>query len=155
MVISCFSILESVIVVMANQENDNLKSEAKMDEETLLQLHTTLFECLSFIVQSLKGHKEKEASRKHSEIQLQLHYMIAAIRLLGAWLAEDSLSLSDDVYSLLPYLLGLCDCVENDILKFLLPGFNHFAADCKPRNILVSNGLLDILLKHVQCYNKR
>ncbi len=32
----------------------------------------------------------------------------AAVRVLGAWLAEESLALSEQVYKLLPFLLKLC-----------------------------------------------
>lgn len=32
----------------------------------------------------------------------------AAVRVLGAWLAEESLALSEQVYQLLPFLLQLC-----------------------------------------------
>ncbi len=149
MVICCFSILESVIVLMANQETQELTtSKPKIDEETLLQLHGTLLECLSFIVRSLKEHEEDEVSEKYSETKPQHHYLVAAIRLLGAWLAEDSLSLFDELYSLLPYLLRLCDNDDKDVLKFLLPGFHSLVADCEP--MLMKKGLLDVMLKHVQ-----
>ena len=33
--------------------------------------------------------------------------VLASIRVLGAWLAEESLALSKDVYALLPFLLKL------------------------------------------------
>ena len=147
-IVSCFSIMESVILIMANQESGLNDKDKKIDEETLLHLHTTLMECLKFLVQSLK---ELEASKEHFGCQEHSQYLTAAVRLLGAWLAEDSLSLSNEVYSLLPFLLKLsCDNVENDMLKFLLPGFNHLVADEKPRRLLIECGLLPALLKHIQ-----
>ena len=33
--------------------------------------------------------------------------VLASIRVLGAWLAEESLALSEDVFALLPFVLNL------------------------------------------------
>ena len=62
-------------------------------------------------------------------------------------MAEDSLALSSEVYSLLPFLVKLCK-EEEDLLKFLLPGFSHLLAETKPRHILLSLGLVKLLIKH-------
>ena len=153
-VIPCFSILESVIVLMANQEE--VEHGTKMiDEETLLQLHTTLMESLSFIVKSLKTHEDQVSGELSGSMNLYPGYLTAAVRLLGAWLAEDSLSLSDEIFSIIPFLLRLCDSVQDDVLKFLLPGFSNLVTDVEPRRILVENGLPSVLLKHVHCHMKR
>ena len=150
-VIASFSILESVIVLMANEETEHIK---QISEETLLQLHTTLMECLSFLVKTIKTHKE-ERKTFPSSTPPPIEHIVPSVRLLGAWLAEDSLSLSDGIYSLLPYFLCLCESVENDVLKFLLPGFSNLVTDTMPRRLLLENDLLSVLLEHVRYHMRR
>ena len=149
--IASFSILESVIVLMANEETEHIK---QINEETLLQLHTTLMECLSFLVTTLKTHEEVRKTFPSSSPP-PVEHIVPSVRLLGAWLAEDSLSLSDGIYSLLPYLLCLCESVKNDVLKFLLPGFSNLVTDSTPRRLLLESGLLRVLLEHVRYHMKR
>ena len=77
------------------------------------------------------------------------------MRVLGAWLAEETLSLSSDVYHLLPFLIELChhhlkEGEDEDQLKFLLPGLSHLSAEDKPRKILLKAGLQKLLLVYIQ-----
>ena len=79
----------------------------------------------------------------------------AAVRVLGAWLAEETLALSSDVYHLLPYLLELCHHrlltqQTEDLLKFLLPGLSHLTAEDKPRRVLLKADLQKLLLAYMQ-----
>ena len=103
--------------------------------------------------------------------------MGAAVRVLGAWLSEESLALSEEVYKLLPFLLRLCgsslserpapqtgeldsdgvaSCVEMDssqevdLLKFLLPGLCHLTAEDKPRAILLKANIQKTLSQRFQ-----
>ena len=70
--------------------------------------------------------------------------LIAIVRVLGAWLAEETLTLSSELYQLLPRLLEMCQShlkqgqgergeeVERDLnnpLRFLLPGLSHLMAE--------------------------
>jgi hypothetical protein len=85
---------------------------------------------------------------------------------LGAWLAEESLALTTQLYQLLPTLLNMCEAclqlaqaetergetegagiVENP-LKFLLPGLSHLVADNAPRAI-VKTILPQLLLQYM------
>ena len=108
-------------------------------------------------------------------------YMSCAVctRVLGAWLAEENLVLSTDVYKLLPFLMKLCDasCTEEslntlgesahsatgdqrasdhgaaepeNLIKFLLPGLCHMTAEDKPRRILLEADVQRILVSHFQ-----
>ena len=147
--VHCFSILENVIILLACQEDEGAK--CKIKEESKLQLHTTLMEFFAFLVRSLKTLTDG----KSLQSQPTLSYLTAVIRLLGAWLAEDSLSLTDELYSLLPFLIGQCYNIENDTLKFLLPGFNHLVTETKSRRILIGSGLMNVLMKHMQYYSDR
>ena len=99
--------------------------------------------------------------------------------MLGAWLAEENLVLSTDVYKLLPFLMKLCDVSgteeslhtlgepahgvtsgqrasghgamePEDLIKFLLPGLCHMTAEDKPRRILLEADVQRILVGHFQ-----
>ena len=74
-----------------------------LDQEDLLQLHTTLTEALTSVVHFL--HTLESIGTFTS---LSHPVVVAAVRVLGAWLAEESLVLSEEVYKLLPFLLKLC-----------------------------------------------
>ena len=80
----------------------------------------------------------------------------AAVRVLGAWLAEETLALSSDVYHLLPFLVELCrtrltqEDDDKDLLKFLVPGLSHLTADDKPRKILLKANFQKLLLSYMQ-----
>ena len=79
----------------------------------------------------------------------------ASVRVLGAWLAEDSLTLTSEVYSLLPFLMELCAAStpqreDEDILKFLLPGCCHMAADDKRRTVLEKTNFPKILASYMK-----
>ena len=41
--------------------------------------------------------------------------MLGAIRVLGAWLAEESIALSEDIYGVLPFLLTLSVTHINEV----------------------------------------
>ena len=100
-------------------------------------------------------------------------------RVLGAWLAEENLVLSTDVYKLLPFLMKLCDVSgaeeslhtpgeladsaardqrasdhgatePENLIKFLLPGLCHMTAEDKPRKILLEADVQRILVSHFQ-----
>ena len=79
----------------------------------------------------------------------------AAVRVLGAWLAEESLALSSEVYHLLPFLIELChnrlkQGEDKDLLKFLLPGLSHLTAEDKPRKVLLKADLQKLLLAYME-----
>ncbi len=148
--------------------------------ETVLQLQTALNESFSSVVfllelastemsetepesaapSSSNGSSSSDMGSGIRNEQSVLKYPIvaAALRVLGAWLAEDDLSLTEDVYKLLPFLLRLTGSArpcgagskkeeeeEEDLLKFLLPGLCHLTADDKARPVLMRSGLPGIL----------
>ena len=125
-----------------------------LSEEDQLQLHSTLLEGFSVVAQFLQSASEQEeasAEEKTMEDERENEKLliIAAVRVLGVWMAEDSLALSSEVYSLLPFLVNLCK-EEEDVLSFLLPGFSHLLAEDKPRSALISAGLCEQLVKHFE-----
>ena len=123
-----------------------------LSQGDLLQLHTTLTEAFSCVIQILKTIKENISSWNDEMESLTA----AAVRVLGAWLAEETLALSSDVYHLLPFLVELCrtrltqEDDDKDLLKFLVPGFSHLTADDKPRKILLKANFQKLLLSYMQ-----
>ena len=145
-----------------------------LSQEDLLQLHGVLTEAFTFVIQFLQSLEQLQP-RDHALLR---HPLVgAAVRVLGAWLAEESLVLSEDVYKLLPFLLRLCDSSDSeesvyqitrrdsdsvashlvsdshhqmDLLKFLLPGLCHLTAEDKPRMILLKANFQKLLSQHFQ-----
>lgn len=75
--------------------------------ETLLKLHTILTEALASVLHMLTVTSQSDTMKETGAVQGKLlkEYPIvtAAVRVLGAWLAEDSLTLAAEVYELLPF----------------------------------------------------
>lgn len=131
--------------------------------EMLLKLHTILTEALSSVLHLLtvtsRGQVLTGSGMSHDRLLREYPIVTAAVRVLGAWLAEDSLTLVDEVYKLLPFLVDLCadstpleeEAGEgNDLLKFLLPGLCHMTADDQSRCILLKTRLLSILSSYME-----
>lgn len=136
-----------------------------LTQEDLLQLHTTLTESFTFIV-----HFIKNLEQAHPDNPSLLHepVALAAIRVLCAWLAEESLALPSDIYQLLPFLIGVCgssvnqsacsggsqdeqkESLSEDLMKFLLPGLSHLTAEDRPRRVLLKANLQRVLYEYLQ-----
>ena len=159
--------MENAIVLMANssdkmKDTNTLEAQSGFElitEEDLLQIHTALMEGLLSVIKFLKTlSQEPPSGRSDEQLELQTSPLLTpAVRLVGAWLAEDSLSLTSEVYSLIPYLLRQCDRTEegDELIKFLLPGFGHLVTEEKMCKILLENELVRILLKYTNSLIKR
>ena len=124
-----------------------------LSKEDILQLHCVFTEAFKSITEFFNSLP--------SPLPTHNTLIIAIIRLLGAWLAEDSLSLTTELYQLLPRLLILCHNLlkeaqdqlnssshDNNPIKYLLPGLSHLMADDKPRSC-VKNILSELLLDYM------
>lgn len=128
--------------------------------EILLKLHTILTEALNSVVCLLtaasKSLKQVTPSPGSLGGMLSEYPIVtASVRVLGAWLAEDSLTLAAEVYNLLPFLMQLCTALpvveeDGDLLKFLLPGLCHMTADDKARPVLIGAKLPEILCGYME-----
>lgn len=131
-----------------------------LTEEDMLQLHSAFSEAFKSITEFLNSLSP--CLPPHSPL------ILATVRVLGAWLAEESLALTYELYQLLPRLLEMCRahlqdkhtednvadnntaeerCLENP-LKFLLPGLSHLVAEDTPRSI-VKTVLPQLLLEYM------
>ena len=149
--------------VCLNASNDSCPTGISLSEEDLLHIHTTLTESFTFIILLLKQMESAvtitTAGPSLDSLSADLaHLLVACVRVVGAWLAEDALSLSADVYSCLPFLVSLAKITDNptaeregrDLLKFLLPGLSHLTAEDKSRKILIEAEVWDLLQAHLQ-----
>lgn len=126
-----------------------------LTEEDMLQLHSAFSEAFKSINEFLNSLSPPLPP--HTPL------ILATVRVLGAWLAEESLTLTSELYQLLPKLLEMCRahlqegqaegssieerCLENP-LKFLLPGLSHLMAEDTPRSI-VKTHLPQLLLQYM------
>ena len=132
-----------------------------LTEEDMLQLHSAFSEAFKSITKFLNSLSPHPPS--HTPL------ILATVRVLGAWLAEESLTLTSELYQLLPSLLEMCRahlqeehaedttakerCLENP-LKFLLPGLSHLMAEDTPRSI-VKTLLPQLLLEYLTALYSR
>ena len=102
----------------------------ELTEEDLLQLHSAFSEAFKSLTDFLLSLPRPLSH--HDPLTL------ATTRLLGAWLAEETLALSSELYRLLPRLLEMSGAhlqqskgegVLDNPLKFLLPGLSHLVAE--------------------------
>nr|XP_033810025.1 neurochondrin [Geotrypetes seraphini]XP_033810026.1 neurochondrin [Geotrypetes seraphini] len=105
-------------------------------------------------------------------------FTFASVRLLSAWLAEETSALKQEVCELLPFLiqyartrfklgaacrdlprqvakLALCSSTwgslwPGDALRFLLPALCHLTAEERPRRILIAEGAPALLFEYFQ-----
>jgi hypothetical protein len=125
---SCCIILESSVAFTAVQTS----SCSAVTEEDILQLHSAFTEAFKSTTDFLVSLPPPLPH--HNPL------VIAIVRVLGAWLAEETLAISSKLYKLLPKLLEMCRshlnenkgeserCLENP-LRFLLPGLSHLVAE--------------------------
>jgi hypothetical protein len=137
----CFVLMEHCVMLIASSTQET--GENDLSEEALLQLHTSLREGLNYVVQFLLEVKQKELSLDTLTNQ---PLVLAAIRVLGAWLTEDTLSLSEDVHKVLPFLVQLSNYHPKekkviwegrDVLQFILPGLCQLISEDRPRTVLL------------------
>ena len=164
LLILCFSFIEQTILLVAECSEEEEEEEGQKrgerernlpSEEDLLQLHSALLECMANIVKLLqritKGFFENDETCTTEENPL----LMPAIRVFGAWLAEDSLSLMSEVSLLIPNLIQYCDRNKGggiDFIKFLVPGFLNLIQN----NVLsIDEKLIGILLRYTTSLSTR
>ena len=100
---ACYSAIEATIVYLSKASTDNVISE-----EDMVKLHQVLSRTLSIVVKFLE-----QCSTVDDISTLPSPLMVATVRVLGAWLAEDDLSLLPEMCKVLPFVLDLdhhCSC---------------------------------------------
>ena len=138
-----------VLTLHSAAEITVLIPDAVLTERDILQLHSALSDAIKSITEFLNSLPPPLPP--HNPL------ISATVRLLGSWLAEESLMVPSELQQLLPRLLDMCKthlqqqtqgqgertdsatteerCLQNP-LKFLLPGLSHLMADDVHRAIV-------------------
>ncbi|NWU82041.1 NCDN protein, partial [Onychorhynchus coronatus] len=155
-VTACYVLMEMGIQECLREENPLL------DEVQKMQLMRIMEEAFGAVIFYLRQVKQEE---------LRDPFIFASVRVLGAWMAEETSSLKQEICELLPFLvhyarklfkegspavslpqaeLGSTEgpALPQDALRFLLPGFCHLTAEDRPRAILVSQGAPALLYEY-------
>ncbi|XP_077337854.1 neurochondrin [Lithobates pipiens] len=156
---ACYSLVE-----MGIQECVKEKSHPMLKEDQKLQLLQVIQEACGAVMYYL----QQVGLEKHED-----PFVLASVRLLGVWLAEETYCLKEEVIQLLPFLILymrtlfhrgvacraqpkevsqvalLCSnwgaVWPGDAIRFLLPAMCHLSAEEAPRRILISEGVPALL----------
>ncbi|CAI9590644.1 unnamed protein product [Staurois parvus] len=156
---ACYSLIEVGIQECAKEE-----AHPMLTEDQKLQLLQVIQEACGAVMYYLQqvGWEKVEDP-----------FVLASVRLLGAWLAEETYCLKEEVIQLLPFLIHymrtlfqrgatcraqpkevsqvalLCSnwgaVWPGDAIRFLLPAMCHLSAEELPRRILISEGVPALL----------
>ncbi|XP_032936558.1 neurochondrin [Catharus ustulatus] len=153
---ACYVLMEMGIQECLREENPLLENVQKM------QLMRIMEEAFGAVIFYLRQVKQEE---------LQDPFIFASVRVLGAWMAEETSSLKQEICELLPFLVDYArklfkegspavslpqaeldstkgSALPQDALRFLLPGFCHLTAEDRPRDILISEGAPALLCEY-------
>ncbi|KAM8796079.1 neurochondrin [Eudromia elegans] len=158
---ACYVLIEMGIQECLNEEKPLLEEVQKVQ---LLRIMEEAFGAVIFYL------------RQVGQEDLRDPFIFASVRILGAWMAEETSSLKQEICELLPFLVcyarklfkegetaaslpqadgtpaGLSSsegaCLPRDVLRFLLPGFCHLTAEDKPRDILICEGAPALLCEY-------
>ncbi|NWT57880.1 NCDN protein, partial [Erythrocercus mccallii] len=153
---ACYVLMEMGIQECLREENPLLENVQKMQ---LLRIMEEAFGAVIFYLRQVKQE------------ELQDPFIFASVRVLGAWMAEETSSLKQEICELLPFLVDYArklfkegspaaslpqaelvstegSALPQDALRFLLPGFCHLTAEDKPRDILISEGAPALLCEY-------
>ncbi|XP_054856012.1 neurochondrin [Eublepharis macularius] len=157
LVVACYVLMEHAILECTREEGSLLREEQKVQLVGILE---EAFEAVVYYLRQAGWEKLADP------------FIFASVRVLGAWLAEETSSLKQEICDLLPFLLhyaklqfeagrqggsdlqnagggdGQAPIWQGDALRFLLPGLSHLTAEDRPRAILFSEGAPDLLCQY-------
>ncbi|KFO73583.1 Neurochondrin, partial [Cuculus canorus] len=152
-VTACYVLIEMGIQECLREEKPLLEDVQKM------QLMRIMEEAFGAVIFYLRQVKDEE---------LQDPFIFASVRILGAWMAEETSSLKQEICELLPFLVHYTkklfkegstapqpelvstegSVLPQDALRLLLPAFCHLTAEDRPRDILISEGAPALLCEY-------
>ncbi|XP_019403296.1 PREDICTED: neurochondrin isoform X2 [Crocodylus porosus] len=158
---ACYILIEMGILECMREEKPLLKEKQKV------QLVGTMGEAFGAVIYYL---------RQVGWEKLGEPFVFASVRILGAWMAEETSSLKQEICDLLPFLVhyaktlfregdkAMCSpqqtavpgvpgspkdsALPTDALRFLLPALCHLTAEDRPREILISEGVPALLCEY-------
>ncbi|CAG2212127.1 unnamed protein product [Mytilus edulis] len=97
--VSCYNLLELIICHMTSAPS------LKLDENQVLQLHSAMEGAFNSVIFYLREQSELEIQRVDPS-----QIVLASVRVLGSWVAEETSALKARVQEILPFILKLCKC---------------------------------------------
>lgn len=163
---ACYAVLEMSVIFLVNGAVD-------FEQKHKQQLYDALKGAINAVLKFLQGASLEDTVLENSKTHL---FVCATIRVLCAWLAEETAANKDDVYKTLPFIIKICKhnfdhnkkCFSKskrkghsmmfhnkeikeilpDVLRFLLPGLCHLTAEDVPRRILIDLELENLLFEY-------
>lgn len=150
---SCYCILERIIGVMVDETAFQPCRHTEQFCNSINMAFKTIVNFLKMLSNDWK-HKGPLLSLPNCQ-----DVMVATIRVLCCWLAEETYALREEVLEILPFILEMCKTSSDassseamvglNILQFFIPPLCHLTADDKSRQVLLENDLLPVLFKHM------
>lgn len=150
----CFVILELCIEHMAG---DNVDLDQKEKQSTYTALKGAMNQVMAVLT---RVSKEKEREDKS--------FIYATVRMLSAWLAQETTSMRPGIYKLLPYMFKVAnDSFKDfkahreakletpppvDVFRVMLPSLCHFAIEEDSRKIIFSTKQDEVLCNTLEYY---
>lgn len=158
---SCFIVLELSLNYMGT---DQLDLEQKEKQQTYTALKGA-FNGVVSVLTKLSNDKAKDSLAGKDK-----SFALAVIRVLSAWLAQETQALRPQIYTLLPFMLKLANETFNehkkfrlenkdndaageppaDVLRVMLPALCHFAVEDKARQIFLQTKQDQVLYECVE-----
>lgn len=164
LITACYIILELSINYLSNDQLD-------LDQKERQTLYTGLKGAFTAII-NLLIKISNDKNKPSGEDKL---FVCATIRVLSAWLAQETTAMRTQVYQLLPFMLGLAnetfyaykarrvaekagtataadrDPLSNiDVLRVMLPALCHLAVEDESRKIILSQNEDKVLLEFLE-----
>uniref|UniRef100_A0A4D5RA89 Neurochondrin-like protein n=1 Tax=Scolopendra viridis TaxID=118503 RepID=A0A4D5RA89_SCOVI len=149
---ACFSALETVISFLVINE-----SALDLDQQQKQQLYSAVTSAMNAVVSLLSNVPCTLPLSLHDLDEGKRQILFAIVRVTGAWLAEETAALREEVYETLPFImkvashsfeLVLSGQSDIDVMRFLLPGLCHLTAEDKARLLLVEMKFQKFLLDY-------
>ncbi|GIX74575.1 neurochondrin homolog [Caerostris extrusa] len=147
---SCYCILERIIGVMLDE------TMFQPYRRHTIQFCNSIKQSFRAIVSFMKKlSDDRKTGGSFEKLPYYQDIVIATIRVLCFWLAEETNALQEEVMEILPFILEICkkslnkDSIECNVLRFFLPPLCHLTAEDKTRRLLLKNDLLSLLIKHM------
>ena len=152
---ACYFVIEATIIYLSKESS----TSDILCENDMLKLHNMLSRTLSAIIKFLEGY----SSTIEDVSSMLTPVILATLRIFGAWLVEDDLTLLNEVCKVIPLALdiALADHRHNHqselqssqqhphVLQFLLPGILHLTAEEKPRKAIIRKGKHKVILEYM------
>lgn len=148
MAVVIFSVLESSIQFLVDDSGQIITEQAK------LHMCNALTGAFGGIMNFLRLADKKFTHFYDDSTELERNFVITGVRVIGAWLAEETAALRDEVYELLPFLLKVATEERKNensanCLRFLLPALCHLSVENPARTILLEWKIPSLLTSYM------